>query len=183
MQITFTRTGVRTYTTVALRDDRVAVSIPAFDRPASLPHDIAHFVVECELGLRRGFWGCVADGAVFPGMTVVSGRQSPRAEERSRSVIRDAGQRQRGTEAEVLVGTLLRIAEGQLDASWPVAREVLRDMWTPASPSRGALTADKVRRICDGLREAERQWHALPVGGSMRVSWPPTPPRRGRASR
>ena len=179
MQITFTRTGLRTYATLAVRDDRVAVSVPSFDRPASLPHDIAHLVVERELGLSRGFWGCVADGAMFPGMAVVSGRQSPRADERSRAVIRDAGQR--GTEAEVLVGTLLRIAEGQLDASWPVAREMLRGMWTPATAPRAPLTADDVRHICDALREMERQWHALPVGRSMCLAWPATTRRRGRA--
>ena len=170
MQITFTRTGLRTYTTVAVRDDRVGVSIPAFDRPAALPHDIAHFVVERDLGLRRGFWGCVADGAMFPGMSVVSGRQSPRAAERSREVIRDSGQQ--GTEAEVLVGTLLHIAEGGLDTSSPLVRDLMRDMWAPAGrPSHATVTADDVRRICEALREAERGWHRTPVGQSMQVSW------------
>jgi hypothetical protein len=181
MQIIFRRTGLRSYATLAVRDDRVAVSIPSFDRPTSLPHDVAHFVVERELGLARGFWGCVADGAIFPGMTVVSGRQSARAAERSRSVIRDAGQR--GTEAEVLVGTMLRIAEAHLDATWPVAREILRDMWAPAGPSHTPLTADEVRRICDALRDAGRRWHALPVGESMQVTWPALRRWRGRGRR
>ena len=30
-----------------------------------IPHDLAQFVVERELGYRHGFWGCVADGASF----------------------------------------------------------------------------------------------------------------------
>ncbi|HHO54028.1 MAG TPA: hypothetical protein ENK18_24950 [Deltaproteobacteria bacterium] len=33
-----------------------------------MPRDLAHFVLEAALGLERGFWGCVADGVVFPNM-------------------------------------------------------------------------------------------------------------------
>ena len=36
-----------------------------------LPHDLAQLVIERELGLRFGFWGCVADGASF--RTLVGG--------------------------------------------------------------------------------------------------------------
>jgi hypothetical protein len=32
---------------------------------ADLPHDLYTFVIEQALGLRHGFWGCVADGATF----------------------------------------------------------------------------------------------------------------------
>jgi hypothetical protein len=36
-------------------------------RPAhsELPHDLAHFVVEANLGLKEGFWNLVANGATF----------------------------------------------------------------------------------------------------------------------
>ncbi len=30
-----------------------------------IPHDLATFLIEHELGLRHGFWGAVADGATF----------------------------------------------------------------------------------------------------------------------
>ena len=36
-----------------------------------IPHDLAQLVIERELGLRHGFWGCVADGASF--RTLVGG--------------------------------------------------------------------------------------------------------------
>lgn len=36
-----------------------------------LPHDLAQLVVERELGLQYGFWGCVAAGATF--RTLVAG--------------------------------------------------------------------------------------------------------------
>ena len=30
-----------------------------------VPHDLATFVIESALGIRHGFWGCVAEGATF----------------------------------------------------------------------------------------------------------------------
>jgi hypothetical protein len=123
MEITFTRTGGRRYATQAVRDDGVSVQVPSYDRTAPLPHDLAHYVVERELGLKNGFWGCVAAGALFPGMTVISGRQRPQAAARSAAVIREAGQH--GTEAEVLVGVLLGIVHDGLEPGGAAARERL----------------------------------------------------------
>lgn len=42
-----------------------------------LPHDLAQFLVERELGHRYGFWGCLADGATFRSL-VKSGRKRTR---------------------------------------------------------------------------------------------------------
>src|SRR5579862_2182697 len=98
MEIIFTLGEDCRYSTIARRNDGVVLRVPSFDRLSRLPHDIAHCIVEQGLGVRRGFWGCVADGALFPGIEVVSGRQVPHAAERSRALIREAGQH--GTEAE-----------------------------------------------------------------------------------
>jgi hypothetical protein len=180
MKITFTRSGERTYTTVAVRDDGVVLEVPSYDRTHLLPHDLAHYVVERELGLQRGFWGCVAAGALFPGIKVISGRRPAHGAARSQSVIREAGQQ--GTEAEVLVGVLLTIASEGLDNHWPAARAVLNREWRPSKPSRGPLEADEVRRVCDALREAQERWQALAIGQCITVSWPlakRTPEREG----
>ena len=56
MNITFTRCGECTYTTMAVRDDGVTLEVPSYDRTSPLPHDLAHYVVERELGLKQGFW-------------------------------------------------------------------------------------------------------------------------------
>src|SRR5207249_535681 len=106
------------------------------------PHDLAHYVVERELGLKRGFWGCVAAGAMFPGIQVRSGRRPPHAAARSQSLIREAGQH--GTEAEVLVSVLLSIMREGLENNWPAARAVLSKEWKPSKPSRGPLGAEEV---------------------------------------
>lgn len=170
MEITFTRSGEHTYTTVAVRDDGVVLEVPSYDRTHLLPHDLAHYVVERELGLQRGFWGCVAAGALFPGIKVISGRRPAHGAARSQAVIREAGQQ--GTVAEVLVGVLLTIAQEGLDNNWPAARAVLSRAWRPGKPSRGSLEADEVQRVCAALREAQQRWQALPVGESTTVSWP-----------
>src|SRR5689334_1787457 len=101
------------------RDDGVTLRVPSFDRTAPLPHDIAHYIVERELGLARGFWGRVAEGALFSGMEVVSGRQPVHAKERSQAILRD--REQQGTEAEVLVGVLLTIMQRGLETDWAAA--------------------------------------------------------------
>lgn len=181
MTITFTKTGASTYTTLARRDDGVLLEVPSHDRTARLPHDLAHYVVERELGLNRGFWGCVAAGALFPGMKVVSGRQPPHAADRSRAIIRGAGQH--GTEAEVLVGSLLRVMRAGLETHWPAAGALLGREWRPKKPSRGPLGAEEVRRVCAALRDAEQRWQALGIGESLTVSWsagPKAPVGRGR---
>jgi hypothetical protein len=175
LNITFTRQSEHTYTTQVAREDGVTLNVPSHDRTFSMPHDLAHFVVERELGLKRGFWGCIAAGALFPGMKVLSGRQPPHAASRSQAVIREAGQQ--GTEAEVLVSGMLSIMHDGIENNWPAARAVVDRIWRPARPSRGPLEAEDVQRVCTALREAEQRWQALAVGESMTVSW--TPERRG----
>jgi len=58
MEITFTKTAGRKYEVLVHRDDGVVLEVQSFDRPVRLPHDIAHFVVESELSLKHGLWGC-----------------------------------------------------------------------------------------------------------------------------
>src|SRR5262249_26825480 len=89
---------------------------------------------------------------------------------RSKSVIREAGQR--GTEAEVLVGALLEILHEGLDDNWPAAHRVLARAWRPDKPSRALPDAEEVQRVCTALREAQQRWQALAVGQSITVSWP-----------
>ena len=170
MKITFTRGAENTYTITALRDDGVLLHVPSGDRKFPLPHDIAHYIVENGLGLKNGFWGRVALGAVFPGMSVLSGRQPAHAAERSKSILRNA--EQQGVEAEVMVGFLLQITRDGLEVNWPVVRRLLGEQWRSSKPERSLPDAREVLAICVALREAERQWQALDVGQSMMDVWP-----------
>ena len=171
MKITFTRNGKRTYTTLVERDDGVMIQVPSHDRPSSLPHDIAHYVVEQELRLERGFWGRVASGAMFGGMRVVSGRLPPHAASRSKSIIKE--EEQQLIEAEVLVGLLLNITHQRLENDWTAVQSHLNSTWKPRKPSRESLSHQEVLRVCGELRKAEQRWEDLPVSESITVSWKP----------
>jgi hypothetical protein len=169
MNVTFTRNGERSYATIVVRNDSVVVRVPAYDRPTALPHDVAHLLTERGLSLRHGFWGSVAAGAMFPGMSHVSGRPRPRAEEHSRLVIKRAGDRL--TEAEVLVGVMLQIANRGMENDWPRVSKLFASGWQPRRPSRGPIGHDEVKAVCVALREAEGRWRALPFGAEMAFEW------------
>jgi hypothetical protein len=175
MEITFTRSGERTYSTLVMRDDGVLVEVPASDRSSSLPHDIAHYIVERELGLSRGFWGCVAAGAMFGGMRVVSGRRRPHASERSRAVIKEAGPRL--TEAEIYVLVMQRAAQDGLRNDWPSVRARLDEAWRPFREPRLRVGAVDATRVFDALCRAEERWRTLSFGESLTFEWEAQPVR------
>ena len=171
MEITFTKAARRQYQVLVRHDDGVLMEVRSFDRPARLPHDIAHFVIESELSLGRGLWGLLASGVLLPNARVISGRLRPHAPASSRALLKEAGQRP--TEAEVLVSLIMGIAEGGVDEDWPQVSFRLHDAWRPRHSQRGPISHDEVRRACRRLREAERQWEELTAGESMTVRWPP----------
>jgi hypothetical protein len=178
MQITFTKQE-RGCETVALRDDGVRLSVPNYSVTLRLPHDLAHYAVEDALGLADGFWGRIAEGAVFRGMQWREGRRRPHAGERSRALIR--ANPHAGTEAEVLVYTFMRILEQGLDRRPHLADRLLREVDRPGRREPWSLPADEVARICASLRRLQSRWDRLPVGDGLTVAWPAC--GRGRRKR
>ena len=181
MEVTFIRTGTTRYASRARRVDGVTVHVPGYENPVFLPHDLAHFLVEREYMPDGGFWVCVAAGAMFSGMYVLSGRQRPHARERSRAVLRAA--RWTGTNAECLVGVLHRIAHERLDETWHVAEALLRREWRCREAARRDLTAADVHKVCTELRSAADPWAALPVAGELTFLWHSSSLSRGRAGK
>lgn len=72
----------------------------------------------------------------------------------------------------MLVSVMLRVAGEGIDEDWPEVSSQLHDAWQPRRSQRGPIGHGEVRRACRRLREVERQWEALPVGGSMSMRWP-----------
>ncbi len=63
MQVTFTRTGTRRYSVHVDREEAARLKVdPAPGYDEHLPHDLVHFVVEVECGLRDGIYGQLAAG-------------------------------------------------------------------------------------------------------------------------
>src|SRR3712207_634176 len=98
--------------TLVERDDGVVFAMRGAGGGADLPHDLVHALVETELGIADGIWGCVAEGAVWSSMRHVSGRQPPHAAERSACLKKErAAAIQRAEGVADLVSRLARGAE------------------------------------------------------------------------
>ncbi|GAA4729869.1 hypothetical protein GCM10023328_05810 [Modestobacter marinus] len=165
MRLTFTRMADRRpVETLVERDDGVVFAMRGAGGGADLPHDLVHAVVETQLQVRDGIWGCVADGVVWLSMRHVSGRQPPHAADRSAQLKRDrAVQVQR---AEALAGLVGRSSRGE---------EVLATELAAQGLPRAELAAAATELAATG-----RRWAALPVGETWVVEWSaPRPARRG----
>ncbi len=149
------------------RDDGVVFSIRGAGGGDALPHDLVHALVEAELGVRDGIWGCVADGAVWGTVRHVSGRRPPHATERS-----DRLKRERAAaigQAEALADLVHRLADGA---------EVL-----PGEVAGSGIPAVRLAAAAEALRAAGRRWAALRPGEVWMQEWPAprVAGRRGRS--
>lgn len=180
MEITFTKTGERTYEVVVRRDDGVTLRVRTPDKPLAIPHDMVHYVVERELNMELGFWGSIAAGAIFGSVQVVSGRQPPHAAERSAALIKSAYKQQAA--AELYVAVMQGVARDRIEHDWRKVCSRLDEIWRPFRWTRPHVSAEDALRVCRALRVAEDLWAALPVGESVELSWE-LPRRKGAARR
>lgn len=173
MRVVFERDETRRYWSQVHRDDGVVLLLPGYDRKWRVPHDLAHFATERELGLTGGVFGSIAAGAVFANMTVLSGRPRHDAKRRSARVFRENG-RAIGT-AEVLAGAVHEAVE----------RQVLRGLTARAREAWGVLHEEpfpylpaQLRTAAEVLAELAQRWagHRL-----LEVDWR-QPPRAIRST-
>jgi hypothetical protein len=151
--------------TAVERDDGVAFLMRGAGGGAELPHDLVHALVEQELGVADGIWGCVADGVVWRSMRHVSGRQPPHAAERSARLKKERAPRIQAAE---------RLAE--------LVRSLSRGERVPASSLAGCgVPRAALERAAAALVTAEERWAALAPGERWTVSWS-VPGRRGPAA-
>lgn len=66
MDVVITRLTPDTHRLRVERDDGTTDEIVLASR-SFLLHDLAHLAVETEIGIRRGYWGCVAAGEALTG--------------------------------------------------------------------------------------------------------------------
>lgn len=179
LDVVFVKGPARRYRSVLRRADGVEVEMEggAYNRiaghPGEVPHDIAHLVVEDELGLERGVWGVLAAGGLFRRASVIAGRRRPHAAERAHEILRSAVEQL--NQAEILTRAVcdlsltgaadLRALRAATGARW----------WAPAATD-AALTRAFAR-----LGEAGARWAELPPGGTLHFTWtPPGGAQRGR---
>ncbi|MGD9573500.1 MAG: hypothetical protein AB7V62_16605 [Thermoleophilia bacterium] len=165
--VEFVKGEGRRYRSLLHRDDGVTVEFDggAWNRvggPArELPHDLAHLIVEDELGLRRGVWGVLAAGGMFRHARVVAGRRRPHATATGRTVIRESDDEI--TRAEMLVRAVCDVGAG---ADARGLRAAVGERWWS-----DALTPEAADRAVARLRAAAEDWRDLAPGESLRAEW------------
>ena len=165
MDITFTRTDQGVCKASAVRGDGSTVAVVGSPgRREALPHDLAHYVVESELRLERGFWGCIAAGALL-GVMVTSGRQKM-SRHHSRLLVKQA--KREGTEIEDLVGAFMELARRETHGFQ--GKTLFPDYLLQGRTKR--FSSDKVSRTIAALLNAQRRWECLGPDESMTVTWP-----------
>lgn len=168
MQLAVRRLGERNYETRVTRSDGVVFHVLGVGHTFEIPHDLAHYAIEKALGLRYGFWGSVAEGAVFPTMTYVSGLRRPKAEETSRAVLKKNAVHL--TEAESLV----RIFDAALEKglSFQELKMRLNQRWAPPELPKRTFSEDDFSKVRAAWLDAQAQWKHLPIGEELIVVWP-----------
>jgi hypothetical protein len=157
VDVIFTRIGERRYAVTIERPGQPLLTMrPAPGYNAYLPHDLVHFTVEAEAGIELGVFGQVAAGGTAGTFWPADPAQRRKLRKRS-SRLAAAGRSDSAT-SERMAAVALR--------NW--------ERRAGAEPVGDATT----QRIQHRLDEYAALWHALPVGGSLTLTWPGTSARK-----
>ena len=116
-------------------------------------HDLPHLVVESVFGLDEGLWGTLATQR-FPGLRLVA----------------DAPLDDHAVAKAAVKAVLNRWSDGPDTPSGVRAR--LHRLGRGPADLAGRLTDEQIRVATAGVRRLYRDWAALPVGGTLRATWP-----------
>jgi hypothetical protein len=158
VKVTFIRSGLHRYGVQVERENATNLQMhPAPGYDDWLPHDMVHFLVEREAGLKDGIFGQLAAGGdahtFVPTEQQRTRRWARRTERRNRTTGHDIGR------SEGLAFAALVIWKSR--ASGHRATE----QFTPA-------TVIEVEALLPALDDAAHDWHALSVGESVTLAWP-----------
>jgi hypothetical protein len=143
-------------------------------------HDLAHFAVETELGLRAGFFGLIAAGWDIPDTE----GKGPRGPLPAEAIL-----------AEHVVGWL--DSERASAARWTAVElcdYLASRLGAQSCGESGAIGEADLERVRDRVAELHRRWLELPAGGTLELDFDvagaraaadgrATTPPRSRASR
>lgn len=168
MEVEFRRTGYRQYAVAIILPGRPTLEMnPAPGYDARMPHDLIHFIVERELGIRYGIFGQLAAGGT-------AGTFHPTAGGLVAS--REASRQRR---ALVKRGAKLQ-QQGRTDsAKSERAADVCRQAWFARTARRGFTVTEEmpyssveIARVCDALDELSAAWAKLGIGQALTLYWP-----------
>lgn len=185
MHVEFHKTGERRYAVIILRENLPVLKMepaPGFD--ALMPHDLLHFLVEQELGLRKGIFGQIASGGTAGTFhNAPSETSNDRADSRLRRKTAKRGKK-------LLKANLDECAQSERATyiclyDWLAhsADEKLRMRAREMKPSfesvlgltpdseRKALNKEKLAEIRRRMDELSEHWSGMKAGQSMTLGW------------
>lgn len=185
MEIEFRRTGERRYAVIIHRADQSMLEMsPAPGYDPLMPHDLLHYVVERELGLRCGIFGQLAKGGSAGTFRIIAetnkgGREAARRRrhlaKRGARLLKegqhDSSMSERAASICQREWQTRRAARRQAVASSGglKARETLTHQVTAAT---GGISEECLERVCGRLDELSGKWARLDIGESVTVEWP-----------
>jgi hypothetical protein len=135
-------------------------------------HDLPHLVVESVFGLGDGLWGTLAAGGFEPAARAVTRRNS------HIRLVTDAP----FDELAEANWPAHKIAKGAVNAvlnRWgdgpdtpDGVRARLRGYGPGAAELAATVSDEQIRIAAAGVRRLYAEWSRLPVGGTLRVTWP-----------
>jgi hypothetical protein len=185
MEVQFRRTGERRYAIKICRKELPAVEMdpaPGFD--SIMPHDLLHFAVESELGLRRGVFGQLAEGGdagTFHRIPSAGENRREAARLRRRASKRGDKLQREGRHESALSehATYVCLYEWLARSADPARRKLALQMAPLIKPGRDdspspspALNESLLSQICQRLDDLSARWTALEIGQSFSVEWP-----------
>ena len=163
MKVIFTRTGERRYSVTVEGPDVVpSVMDPAPGYDPLLPHDMAHFVVENELGLM-GVFGQLASGGHAGTFRPTDDHKKSKTQKRGKRLA--AANRKDAALSERVIFLAQRTWINDL-TDVPAVKEV---------------SASDITRICREFDTVSAVWSKLRVGESMTLVWRGTEKKRSKS--
>jgi hypothetical protein len=155
--------------------DRTWLSFPdgtARRAAVHVVHDLPHLVVESVFGLDDGLWGTLAAGGFQPANRAVT-RRNGRIRLVTDASFDDLAERNwpaHKTAKAAVNAVLNRWGDGPDKPSGIRAR--LRRSGPDTAQLADQLTDEQIRVADAGVRRLYRDWATLPVGGTLRATWP-----------
>lgn len=156
MRIEFRRLSEQRHVLAIVRGDGRREEAECETR-STLLHDLVHYAVEREAGLRSGFFGLLAGGTTLASLNDRTGRSL-------------TGDGRELAEIERLVGALHGATKGRQ------ARELYAGLVSYAQalerPLPAWMSEDLVERAQERLRDVTGRWKATPFHDTMVLDWP-----------
>jgi hypothetical protein len=191
VEVEFRRTGARRYALTIHRTGLPPLEIGGPGHDPLMPHDLQHFIVESELGLRHGIFGFLAAGgqaagAAGPGEDLrAAARRRRKASRRDDTLLRHGG---RGDGAASERATYVCWYAWLRQSADPERSRRAATMAETASLILGQMARDERQRftdelfarVCARMDALSARWAQLRVGDSLSVEWALPAPRRWR---